>query len=87
MKVSAIASGGTKRVFVDLYFCSQQFGLNEILRLFDRKYSRANFSRIHVLKSLTYFGDAEKDPMPHMLFPLEWGTVKEFFLAKAPRLL
>ena len=87
MKVSAIASRGTKRDFVDLHFCARQYGLDEILQMFGRKYSQANFSRIHILKSLTYFGDAEKDPMPHMLVPVEWEEIKESFLSRVPRLL
>lgn len=87
MKVSAIASRGTKRDFVDLYFCAQQLGLKEILQMFEQKYAQANFSRIHILKSLAYFGDAEKDPMPNMRVPLDWETVKQYFLAGAPRFL
>jgi hypothetical protein len=87
MKVSAIASRGTKRDFVDLYECVQRYGLKEILRLFDRKYAQARYSRIHILKSLTFFADAEKDPMPHMLIPLDWEKVKQFFLFEAPQLL
>lgn len=87
MKVSAIASRGTKRDFVDLYVSAQHDGLKEILHLFDRKFAQTNYSRIHVLKSLTFFADAEKDPMPHMLRALNWGTVKQFFLKEVPRLL
>ncbi len=87
MKVSAIASRGTKRDFVDLYLCAERYGLKEILRLFDQKYSQAHYSRIHILKSLTFFSDAEKDPMPHMLVTLDWDRVKQFFLLEAPRLL
>jgi hypothetical protein len=87
MKISAIASRGTRRDFVDLYFCAQQFGLDEILQMFGRKYSQVNFSRIHILKSLTYFGDAEKDPMPHMLVPIDWGEIMKFFISGVPRLL
>jgi hypothetical protein len=87
MKVSAIASRGTKRDFVDLYLCATEYGLKEILRLFDEKYAQTRYSRIHILKSLTFFGDAEKDPMPHMLMPLNWDAVKQFFLRESPRLL
>jgi hypothetical protein len=87
MKVSAIASRGTKRDFVDLYVCAERYGLKEILRLFDQKYAQTHYSRIHILKSLTFFADAEKDPMPHMLVPLDWETVKQFFLLETPRLL
>ncbi len=87
MKVSAIASRGTKRDFIDLYVSAQQFGLTEVLHLFDRKYAQTHYSRIHILKSLTFFGDAEKDPMPHMLIPLDWGEVKRFFLREVSWIL
>ncbi|MGC9292991.1 MAG: nucleotidyl transferase AbiEii/AbiGii toxin family protein [Acidobacteriaceae bacterium] len=86
MKVGAIAGRGTKRDFVDLYTSAERYGLTEILRSFDRKYAQTNYSKIHILKSLTFFGDAEKDPMPHMLVALDWDKVKQFFLREAPRL-
>ena len=84
MKISALASRGAKRDFVDLFFASQHFGLEELLRLFALKYR--GYSKIHVLKSLTFFDDAEKDPMPQMLVPLEWERVKQFFQGEAPGL-
>lgn len=87
MKVSAIASRGAKRDFVDLYFCAQRLGLAEILRLFDQKFTQANFSKIHLLKSLTYFADAEKDPMPRMLAAAGWDEIRQYFLRETPRLL
>jgi hypothetical protein len=87
MKVSAIASRGTKRDFIDLRCCAEQYGLKEILRMFDLKYEQSRLNRIHVLKSLTYFADAEKDPMPHMLKPIDWDNVKQYFSMEAPRLL
>lgn len=87
MKVSAIASRGTKRDFVDLYLCARRFSLADILEWFDRKYARARYNKLHLLKSLTFFDDAEKDPMPHMLVPLDWDEVKQFFLQDVPRLL
>jgi Nucleotidyl transferase AbiEii toxin, Type IV TA system len=87
MKVSAIASRGTKRDFVDLYVSAERYGLKEILRLFDWKYTQTHYSRVHILKSLTFFADAEKDPMPQMLVTLDWDKVKQFFLLETPRLL
>lgn len=80
MKISAIASRGTKRDFVDLYMCAQRFSLADLLRLFERKYEQARYQKIHVLKSLAFFEDAEKDPMPNMLVSLDWNQVKQFFL-------
>lgn len=87
MKVSAIAGRGTKRDFIDLYVVSQEYGLPQILEWFNTKFGAANYSRVHVLKSLTYFDDAEKDPPPDMLKPILWPEVREFFRKLAPRLM
>lgn len=87
MKLSAIASRGTKRDFIDLYVASGRFGLAEILNWFARKYAEVHYSRIHILKSLTFFADAGKDPMPHMLISLEWNDVIRFFMRQVPGLL
>ena len=86
MKVTAIASRGTKRDFVDLYTACGRFGLVALLDLFAKKYAQTSYSKLHILKSLTYFADAEKDPLPHMLVPLDWHEVKQFFQREAPRL-
>ena len=86
MKLTAIASRGTKRDFVDLYVLSQQYGLDEVLRLFEQKFSQAAFNDIHLMKSLTYFADADRDAMPHMLQPITWDQVKQFFTTHVPRL-
>jgi predicted nucleotidyltransferase component of viral defense system len=87
MKISAIASRGTKRVFVDLYAVSREYALDQLLEWFKEKFAQANYSTIHVLKSLSYFEEAEKDPMPDMLVPLAWEDVKQFFTRESLRLL
>ena len=86
MKISAIASRGARRDFVDLYVAAQRFGLADLLRLFDRKYAQTRLSKLHILKSLTFFEGAEKEPIPHLLVPLDWDEVKRFFLRDVPRL-
>jgi hypothetical protein len=45
-----------------------------------------NHSLTHLLKSLTWFEDAEKDPMPDLLAPLPWEEVRRFFQSEASRL-
>jgi len=87
MKVSAIANRGTKRDFVDLYFVAQRYGLPSVLGWFKDKYFDVNPSLTHVLKSLTWFEDADDEPMPDMLAPLSWENVKQFFRSEASRLL
>ncbi len=86
MKISAIASRGARRDFVDLYVTAQRFGLVQLLELFDRKYAQTRLSKLHILKSLTFFEDAEKEPIPHLLAPLDWDEVKRFFLRDVPRM-
>ena len=87
MKISAIAGRGTRRDFVDLYMVARQEGLKALLDLFQRKFAEANYNRVHVLKSLTYFDDADAEPMPNMLVPLAWQDVKDFFREQTPGLL
>lgn len=88
MKVTAIASRGTKRDFVDLYEAAQRLdGLKTILDWSSKKYAAANYSRPHLLKSLTFFNNAEQDPMPDMLIPCDWAAVKRYFAVEAPQLL
>lgn len=79
MKLSAIASRGTRRDFVDLYFVAKQYGLSQVLAWFREKFSEVHYSMRHVEKSLTWFADADEQPMPDMLVPLSWENVKRFF--------
>lgn len=87
MKIGAIAGRGSKRDFIDLYAASKAHGLDSLLKSFQQKSAKANYTLVHVLKSLTFFGDAEKDPPPDLLLPVSWEEVKKFFKDQAPRLL
>ena len=76
MKLSAICSRAAKKDFIDLFFIIKQIPLKELLILFQTKYAEVNFNQTHLLKSLTYFEDAENNPMPEMIIPVSWGEVK-----------
>lgn len=86
MKVSAIAGRGTKRDFIDLYILGKQYGLAQVLDWFKQKYADVNQNVVHVLKSLTYFEDADKDPIPGMLTAVPWEEAKKFFRKESSRL-
>jgi hypothetical protein len=86
MKMSALASRGSRRDFVDLYVVACQYGLRYLLELFRQKFANANYSTVHVRKALTYFADADKEPMPDMLTPLSWKQLKEYFLREVSQL-
>lgn len=86
MKFDAIANRGSRRDFVDLYMAARTYGFREILEWFSTKYAATPYNRVHLFKSLTYFKDAEQEPMPDMLVPIDWTAVRYFFLAEVPRL-
>jgi hypothetical protein len=75
MKLLAVDQRGAKRDFVDVHaLVVQGKELAEMLELYRRKFGVDDLSR--VLYSLTYFGDAEPDPMPRMLNGVAWEQVK-----------
>lgn len=75
MKTAAIVGRGTKKDFLDLYFLLRHFSLQDILDLYMQKYPDG--SLFVAMKSLSYFEDAEPDPMPVMFEDVSWDTVKE----------
>ena len=86
MKIEAIASRGSRRDFMDLYVVAQEYGLRELFECFAKKYAAVSYSRTHLLKALTYFRDAEEEPVPDMLVPLDWPAVTQYFVSETPRL-
>ena len=80
MKIDAIASRGTKRDFIDVYFIIKKTAtLTKILNYFEKKYRALNYNMMHIKKSLVFFDDADLEPMPVMLEPVDWEAVKKFF--------
>lgn len=86
MKVDAISSRGRKRDFIDLFFINRKITLEEAINLYDARYKTLANNLIHVLRSLSYFDDAEEDDMPQMIEKLPWEEVKEFFQKETKRL-
>ena len=54
--------------------------LEQILNLYDQKYPDG--SRFIAIKSLTYFEDAESDPMPYMFSDVTWDNIKESIITE-----
>lgn len=85
MKIVAVSQRGKKRDFVDLYWLAHNcLPLEDALRSALDRYPEQHHSLPHFLKSLVYFSDAEDDPMPKTLFPVDWKTVKEYFQKEIP---
>ncbi len=87
MKIAAIASRGTKRDFVDLYFiCKENVSLPCAIQLYDKKYENLATTEIHIMKSLVYFEDAESDETPKMLKDVDWEDIKRYFEKEVKKL-
>jgi predicted nucleotidyltransferase component of viral defense system len=88
MKIAAIASRGTKRDFIDLYFiCKDTLSLPDAIGLYDKKYKNLATTKIHIMKSLVYFEDAQADEMPEMLKKANWEDIKKFFENEVKKLV
>src|SRR3989338_2652911 len=84
MKIVAISQRGRKRDFIDLYwYCLQRESLAEVVRRAAKQYPGQEHNLPHIIKSLTYFTDADGDPMPQTYFEANWKTVKTFFKKEA----
>ena len=89
MKIAAIADRGTKRDFIDLYFIifkEKIATLKEILGLYDKKFQSLKQNKVHILKSLNYFDDAEEGEMSRMIKDVKWKDVKDFFAGEVKKI-
>ncbi len=74
MKLSAIGNRGSKKDFYDIYFLLQEYNLEEMFIMFEQKFPNVNY--FHIIKSLTYFDDADTELNPKMLIKTSWEQVK-----------
>lgn len=75
MKLSAIASRGSKRDFLDIHALGRTgIDLATMLEWYREKYGTGDVA--HVVMSLTYFDDAESEDMPELLIEVDWGEVR-----------
>jgi hypothetical protein len=76
MKLDAITGRGTKKDFYDIFFLLKYFTIGEMLNLYDKKYSHS--TAFHVIKSLSYFDDAETQADPIVTDnSVTWNLVKK----------
>ena len=76
MKLDAITGRGKKKDFFDLYFLLLRHSLPVLLALYQEKYKHSTI--FHVIKSITYFDEAELEPDP-IIFgnKVNWSQVKK----------
>ena len=78
MKVNAVIGRGTKKDFVDIYFLLQHYSFERLMQFYLEKYSDG--SEYRALLSMTYFGDADLQPMPYMFSDVSWEEIKKRIL-------
>ena len=47
---------------------------------FEKKYQGTGYNIYHIIKSMGYFEDAEKEPMPQMIKACQWESIKDYFI-------
>ncbi len=75
MKLSAVTGRGSKKDFIDICFLLKEFSLKQQLELYLNKYPQG--SELMVLKSLSYFDDAEIEKQPKMFIEISWEEIKK----------
>jgi hypothetical protein len=75
MKLVAVAQRGARKDLLDVFAIGRdRIPLALMLELYRQKYGIRDVG--HVLAGLSYFDDAEREPVPVMLVPMEWAEVK-----------
>lgn len=81
-KFKTVSQRGARRDFIDIHACFALKGLTvaDGVGLFKTRFRDSGVNLEHVLRSLEWFEDADAEPEPEMLRPVDWAAVKRFFL-------
>lgn len=75
MKLAALAGRGAKKDFVDIHaLVSSGITLSSMFVDYRLKYSTSDIA--HLLFSLVYFDEADRQRMPRLLRKFDWRTIK-----------
>ena len=87
MKWAALADRGARKDFLDLYELSLQgISLHDLFYLLPGKFPGSRLNLYHMVKSLSFFDDAEGDPWPVMLRQVSWSALQRYFLTSQRKL-
>jgi hypothetical protein len=85
MKLAAVSQRGIRRDFWDLHELLRRRMLGQALDDYALRYGASHSDLYHVLRALTYFDDADRDPvMPSGMDEILWREIKAFFEQQAP---
>ena len=87
MKIAAIIDRGTIKDFIDVYFLIKKgISLEQSLDYYNKKYNALANNIYSIIKSLTYFDDADLKEMPEMIEKIDWEEIKKFFEKETVRI-
>lgn len=87
MKIAAIMDRGTIKDFIDVYFLIKKgISLEQSLDYYNKKYNALANNIYSIIKSLTYFDDADLKEMPEMIEKIDWEEIKKFFEKETVRI-
>ncbi len=76
MKLDAVTKRGSKKDFFDMYYLLEEFSLQQILEWYNVMFKHE--ISFHVIRSLTYFEDAEATDAPFVFDKkVTWAKVKK----------
>ena len=84
-KIKTVSQRGSKKDFWDVYsVIALRSSIDEVGGLFLKRFKGTGINLYHVVKSMVYFEDADKEPEP-ILLPngkkSDWEKIKQFFEA------
>lgn len=83
-KFKAVSQRGSKKDFYDIFVVirSKMLTIEEAVSIFKKRFGYTDLNIYHVLRSLTYFEDADGEPDPSKLkgYIFPWEEVKSFFV-------
>lgn len=74
MKLAAVSGRGKKKDYYDLYFLLQEYSLKQLLEVNKLKFPDSN--EMVILKSISYFEDADNDADVILFEKISWNDVK-----------
>lgn len=87
MKLVAICDRSTKKDYIDLFTLAHNgVSFERMFEFYEKKYQAFETNVFGIIKSLTYFDDAEDENMPRMFAKTSWDEVKTFLLSESLRL-
>ncbi|NWF91379.1 MAG: nucleotidyl transferase AbiEii/AbiGii toxin family protein [Syntrophaceae bacterium] len=83
-KFKAVSQRGNKKDFYDIFSVikAKNLSIEEAVAYLIKRFKSTGLNRYHVLRSLTYFEDAEEEPDPISIgdHQYSWEVVKAFFI-------